>query len=81
MNESSRTTTCPTWCTSDHDAANDWPQWHYGPSFGHHLQVGEFNGVAGGLLDDCDADDLSPAELRQLAADALVAAEWLEAEQ
>ncbi|MDQ6526865.1 hypothetical protein RB608_24815 [Nocardioides sp. LHD-245] len=87
-------TTCPDWCTSDHDE---------GPPFGYHWGP-EFGGikVTWSPLDPAVAperewaahldllhywegfgtdDTLTAPELRSLAVDASAAAEWLEAHQ
>ena len=74
---------CPEWCVRpDHDAdelrAGDIVV-HYGPEFGSFIGImGETTeGLAATLTDD-NRDDLTSGELRQLAADALAAAAWLE---
>ena len=82
ITEPAKLPTCPEWCTSrGHDfelGAGDEPL-HHGPRFGDHLVPTMFYGRLRASLDDCAADDLTPAGLRQLATDALAAAEWLEA--
>lgn len=51
---------------------------HYGPHFGPHISIMALGYALGTLNDDC-RDDLTAQELRQLSADALAAAERLEA--
>ena len=78
---------CPNWCSRpDHDAdvlslpSDLGNVYHYGPDFGCF-------GVSGTSLDDLagiitrfnDTDEFTATQLRELAADALAAAEWLEA--
>lgn len=80
---------CPGWCTTDHAVDRQYVDrglcepthvWHYGPHFGKHIQVGVFAEQPTAMLDDLRTDDGTAEELRQLAADALAAAEWLEAQ-
>ncbi|SDS20546.1 hypothetical protein SAMN04488570_1363 [Nocardioides scoriae] len=73
---------CPPWCMRyDHDAdvvdENNPPN-HYGPDFGvlGTQAVGE--GAPRGLI-STPLSDMSPHDLRRLAAAAVAAAEWMEA--
>ena len=72
---------CPDWCSrTDHHADGLTPLsdiYHYGPEFGRHITIMGLGGPLATLEDD-NRDDLTAQELRQLAADALAAAEWLE---
>lgn len=57
---------------------------HQGPHFGDHMygngaQV-EADVQGEVMVTDLESTNMTPAELRQLAADALAAAEWLEAQ-
>jgi hypothetical protein len=84
---------CPSWCTDveGHDAGQLQPgngRVHLGPEFGPFRIFGYEDGGTGVLevlahiSDSREARvDLTPAELRQLAADAIAAAEWLEAQK
>lgn len=75
-------TACPPWCvTSTEDHAEDDPGHllHRGPNFGR-LTTWRMDGDAQPYTADVsDTSDMTADELRQLAADALAAAEWLEA--
>lgn len=71
---------CPSWCTTTaQEHADDDPgrPLHRGPWFGP-FQAWECGGELTADINNCD---LTAAGLRQLAADALAAAEWLEAHQ
>ena len=74
---------CPPWCERpDHDVddlSDGSPAFHYGPEFGPHIGIMALEHPLGTLNDD-NRDDLTAQELRKLAADALAAAEWLEAQ-
>ena len=80
---------CPEWCTlapDEHDMDIDASTVHYGPTFGM-VEINQgYRGdgtpreVLHGATTD-EFDHLEVEELRQLAADALAAAEWLEARQ
>ena len=74
---------CPEWCVRpDHDADELGPEsriFHYGPEFGSFIGImGETTEDLAATLTDDNRDDLTSGELRQLAADALAAAAWLE---
>lgn len=76
---------CPDWCgllDSDHHHAIREP-YHQGPRFGEIVDVyGENAGDHLAVLASVDKlDEATPAQLRQLAADCLAAAEWIEAHQ
>lgn len=77
------TYSCPEWCErNDHHADlvdADNPPFHYGPRFGDILigAAGDSQPLAE-FLGDASLTDGSPG-LRKLSADALAAAEWLEA--
>jgi len=76
---------CPSWCERpDHEADDlglgDVP-YHYGPTFGAFIGVmtpGAQQPL--GTLDDENRDDRRASDFRQLAVDAVAAAEWLEAQ-
>jgi hypothetical protein len=84
---------CPSWCTLT--PGHDWDgihpdgtmsRGHAGPRFGRFLSAGSIeheSGVTGVAVEihteDGDDNELTTAHLLDLAADALVAAEWLEA--
>ena len=75
---------CPSWCVRfDHEAdepASGTLAVHYGPDFGAFIGImGETTADVAATLTDDNRDDPTAAELRQLAADAVTAAEWLEA--
>ena len=76
---------CPAWCErTDHHAdvvgPNDPPN-HYGPDFGRHIWVQGTTGDPNyALVDLAEGMRMDGAALRQLAANALAAAEWLEAQ-
>jgi hypothetical protein len=78
---------CPEWCIRHDVEPDDGSAIHYGPSFGHFepsaavLADGttcEFGMSIIGAASLDDLDDMTPEQLRQLAADALAAADWLE---
>jgi hypothetical protein len=80
---------CPDWCERhDHDGdvieTTDDVR-HYGPQFGKFIGTeASGQGAPSGWLDDYSEralNQLSAADLRQLAGDALAAAEWLEGAQ
>jgi hypothetical protein len=84
---------CPEWCTTEKRQGHD--PWfgeggelhvdHQGPDFGDYM-FGNGAQVEGTVTSEVVVSDLecktdmTPADLRQLAADALAAAEWLEAQ-
>lgn len=82
--------TCPPWCLTDHGAEHlngEWTSHHVGPDFGPVI-VGRYdNGPLGVMVDTDYCVDLKTpgdvvgavADLRDFAAHALSAAEWLEA--
>ena len=92
MTTISRTMTilCPDWCRQDefgHDpylnADDQLEVDHAGPKFGTYMygcaaQVDD-EVTTRVTVSDLEDRDMTPAELRRLAADALTAAEWLEA--
>ena len=88
------TTACPPWCTlkpgHEYDSILDdgrFSRGHGGPAFGLFLAGGsdEFSDATGVQLHEvelyCESVNLSPHELRLLAANVTAAAEWLEARQ
>lgn len=89
MNTSSlaKPATCPAWCTTDHTedfASSDGPDdiVHdavINSSFVACMTPGDDLGTTAILSEIDDNTDLGPQQLRQLAADALAAAEWIEA--
>lgn len=77
---------CPDWCErKDHwadEPGPGFPAVHYGPSFGSVEPHSDgFTFAAHLLLGDEGALVSNTAELRQVAADLLRAAEWIEATQ
>lgn len=84
MNTGSQTIavdTCPTWCTSteqEHDDELFGPH-HYGPEFGSVQTKLSEEGTAIAFV-HVEADAVDVERLRQLSADLLAAAEWLEAQ-
>lgn len=77
---------CPDWCErTDHDAdyvGPGCPPMHYGPGFGPFFPQGD--GDEPSEIVTCDSDVSYPVQgapeaLRRLAADALAAAAWIEA--
>lgn len=85
-----RNLACPDWCTGGHvdaDVDIDGSVYHPGPSFGELSFAGTVrpDGTVH-LAASCQdfgtwATEQTPANLRQLAADALAAAEWLETQR
>jgi hypothetical protein len=85
---------CPYWCELDpgtHDitlAGNRAVVDHDGPEFGRYItaggvtyaETGEVASVDVHMSTDLGSCEVTPGILRQLAADALAAAEWLEAQ-
>lgn len=86
-----QTMKCPSWCTLnpehtwdsyDPDTGLQW-RGHAGPHFGH-ITVGGQETSDGRLTLDSFGEnntDLTPDQWRDVARDALAAAEWLEAHQ
>ncbi len=74
---------CPPWCERpDHevdDLSSGEDPYHYGPDFGAFIGVMALGAAHPlGTVDDGDnRDDLTSGDLRQLAVDAVAAAEWL----
>lgn len=72
---------CPTWCERPGHDADDagGPSYHYGPDFGPYIGV---MGVGHPLgLTTGEWSEMTAGDLRDLAGAALLAAEWLEANQ
>lgn len=90
-NAPAATPACPPWCTStaaDHVPQDvdtlDGSKYHPGPHFGAVELAGvtRADGSVRSFSWCCDTNgDATPANLRALAADAIAAAEWLEANQ
>jgi hypothetical protein len=86
-------TKCPEWCSFPqlHAVDSTWrdgreSRGHEGPDFGDFLDAGGFEfadapGVVAEVTIHAEDLELSPEALRQLAVDAVAAAEWLEAQQ
>jgi hypothetical protein len=86
---------CPDWCVGDphaHDVSIWLPTGgvavtHEGSEFGGsfyawdltHPETGVISDVSVSVYDDRDREDPTPERLREIAAGALAAAEWLEA--
>ena len=80
---------CPAWCQSRHER-DDWGtqvgtgvrfRSHQGPSFGSHISVGAEETLTGfesptAFVFDLDGAELGALALRDLARNALAAAEW-----
>jgi hypothetical protein len=91
MTEPTELQTCPSWCTAEHSDADldiDGSRHHPGPTIGLIEFCGTTrpDGSVNDLAGSCQTFGTgsarqTPADLRQLAADALAAAEWLEAHQ
>ena len=77
------TYSCPDWCVrGDHHADRidaDNPPHHYGPKFGLIETGAAGDGAIKATIFEKDVETLDAASLRKLAADALAAADWLEA--
>lgn len=71
--------TCPTWRTTDHSRDAGEAPLHYGPKFGQHIRIEGYDGATRAAILEL-VDELTPAALRQLAADAVAAALWIERE-
>jgi hypothetical protein len=83
---------CPQWCTQENYQGHD-PSFgvagelhvdHMGPDFGDDIfgngaQVDDIV-TTEVMVTDLESRTMAPAQLRQLAADALAATEWLEAQ-
>lgn len=78
-----RSVSCPSWCVTPQDEhATDEPGslLHEGPRFGSIRTwcLDHEEPVFSATVDEGDASDLTTAELRQLATDALDAAMWID---
>lgn len=77
--------TCPSWCTGEHQPVDldlDGSRYHPGPMFGS-IEISGTTGPEGQVRDLGYAligDRGQVSALRQLAADALAAAAWMESQ-
>jgi hypothetical protein len=82
--EPTKLPTCPVWCLSgpDHESDAKNPPLHRGPRFGPYIEIQRM-GDGPTVIDvyGTEGEDMYVEDLRQLASDALAAAEWLEAQR